>query len=99
MDVVGTPVRLATAAEIGERAVTMLRNDDGVLPLDPQSDSVLMVGAGSGWPERMGPMLIDRGFTVTEMYENGPSPSPEYRERAVAAASEQIGRASCRGRV
>ncbi|HLR27281.1 MAG TPA: glycoside hydrolase family 3 N-terminal domain-containing protein, partial [Ruania sp.] len=88
MDVVGTPEHLATAAEIGERAVTMLRNDDGVLPLDPQSDSVLMVGAGSGWPERMGPILIDRGFTVTEMYENGPSPSPEYRERAVAAASE-----------
>jgi len=88
MDTVGTDEHLATAAEIGERAVTMVRNEGGVLPLDPDSDSVLMVGAGSAWPERMGPMLTERGFEVTEDYEDGSSPSPGYQERAVAQAAD-----------
>ena len=88
MDTVGNDEHLATATEIGDRAVTMVRNDDDVLPLDADADSVLMVGAGSAWPERMGPILVERGFEVTEDYENGASPSAEYRERAVAAAAE-----------
>lgn len=88
MDTVGTDAHLATATEIGERAVTMVRNESDLLPLDPDSDSVLMVGAGSAWPERMGPMLIERGFEVTEDYENGSSPSQAYRERAVAEAGD-----------
>ncbi|GAB3811531.1 hypothetical protein GCM10028820_02920 [Tessaracoccus terricola] len=87
-DLVGNDDHLATAAEISDRAVTLLRNEGDVLPLDPDSDSILMVGAGSAWPERMGPMLIERGFQVTEDYENGSSPSEEYRNRAVAAADE-----------
>ena len=85
---VGSDEHLATAAEIGEQAVTMVRNEADVLPLDAESDSVLMVGAGSAWPERMGPMLIERGFEVTEDYEDGASPSEEYRERAVTAADD-----------
>ncbi|WP_147916336.1 glycoside hydrolase family 3 protein [Ruania zhangjianzhongii] len=88
MDTVGNDEHLATATEIGDRAVTMVRNEGDVLPLDAESDSVLMVGAGSAWPERMGPMLIERGFDVTEDYENGSSPSAAYRERAVAAAAD-----------
>lgn len=88
LDTVGNDEHLATADEIGERAVTMVRNDADVLPLDPGSDSVLMVGSGSAWPERMGPMLAERGFEVTEDYEDGASPSQEYRERAVAAAAD-----------
>ncbi|WP_164745344.1 glycoside hydrolase family 3 N-terminal domain-containing protein [Georgenia faecalis] len=88
MDVVGNDEHLAAADEIAERAVTLLRNDDDLLPLDPEEDSVLMVGAGSGWPELMGPMLAERGFTVTEDYEDGTSPSEEYRARAVAAAPD-----------
>nr|WP_255622466.1 glycoside hydrolase family 3 protein [Tessaracoccus sp. OS52] len=86
MDVVGNAEHLATAAEIADRAVTLLRNEDHVLPLDPETDSILMVGAGSAWPERMGPMLVDLGFEVTQDYENGGSPSAAYRARAVAAA-------------
>lgn len=88
MDTVGNEEHLATATEIGERAVTMVRNESDVLPLDPDSDSVLMVGAGSAWPERMGPMLSEQGFEVTEDYEDGASPTEEYRERAVAAATD-----------
>ncbi|MHA7172864.1 glycoside hydrolase family 3 protein [Arthrobacter monumenti] len=83
--VVGNPAHLATANTISDRAATLLRNEADTLPLAPSS-SVLMVGAGSGWPELMGPMLADQGFAVTEDYENGSSPSAEYRARAVAAA-------------
>ncbi|TDE92853.1 ScyD/ScyE family protein [Occultella glacieicola] len=86
-DVVGAPEHLATAATISERAATLLRNDARTLPLD-LDDTILMVGAGSGWPERVGPMLAEQGFEVTEDYENGSSPSAAYRARAVAAAAE-----------
>ena len=87
-DVVGNDEHLATAQEISERAVTLVRNEDDLLPLDPDADSILMVGAGSAWPERMGPMLAARGFEVTEDYENGGSPSEAYRTRAVEAAAD-----------
>ncbi len=83
--VVGTAGNLATANLISDHAVTLLRNQERVLPLASGS-SVLMVGAGSGRPEIAGPMLKEQGFTVTEDYENGSSPSAAYRARAVAAA-------------
>ncbi|MBT2588190.1 glycoside hydrolase family 3 protein [Arthrobacter sp. ISL-95] len=82
---VGSAEHLATAKLISERAVTLLRNEGRVLPLASGS-SVLMVGAGSAWPELAGPMLKEQGFTVTEDYEDGASPSAAYRSRAVAAA-------------
>ncbi|MET3368600.1 UNVERIFIED_CONTAM: beta-N-acetylhexosaminidase [Jeotgalibacillus campisalis] len=82
---VGSAANLATAKLISERAVTLLRNEGQVLPLASGS-SVLMVGAGSAWPELVGPMLQDQGFAVTEDYEDGASPSAAYRARAVAAA-------------
>ncbi len=85
--VVGNADHLATAELISDRAATLLRNEEDTLPLAP-GRSVLMVGAGSGWPELMGPMLADQGFAVTEDYENGSSPSAEYRTRAVAAAAD-----------
>jgi len=83
--VVGSAENLATAKLISDHAVTLVRNENGVLPLASGS-SVLMVGAGSAWPELAGPMLKDQGFTVTEDYEDGASPSAAYRARAVAAA-------------
>ncbi|MEE6273441.1 glycoside hydrolase family 3 N-terminal domain-containing protein [Georgenia sp. MJ206] len=86
--VVGKASHQVVANSISDRAVTLLRNRYDLLPLDPEADSVLMVGAGSAWPERMGPMLRERGFTVTEDYENGGSPSAAYRDRAVAAAAD-----------
>ncbi len=82
---VGTAGNLATANLISDRAVTLLRNQDRVLPLSA-GNSVLVVGSGSGWPELVGPKLKDQGFAVTEDYENGSSPSAGYRARAVAAS-------------
>ena len=88
---VGRAENLATAKLISDHAVTLLRNEGQVLPLKSGS-SVLMVGAGSAWPELAGPLLKDQGFTVTEDYEDGASPSAAYRARAVAAA----GNVECR---
>ncbi|MDR6438433.1 beta-N-acetylhexosaminidase [Paenarthrobacter nicotinovorans] len=82
---VGTAGNLATANQISDRAATLLRNEDRVLPLAPGS-SVLMVGAGSAKPETAAPLLKEQGFAVTEDYEAGASPSAAYRARAVAAA-------------
>ncbi|MGE9348989.1 glycoside hydrolase family 3 protein [Isoptericola variabilis] len=86
-DVMGSPEHLATAATIADRSMTLVRNEDRSLPLRPGEDSVLVVGAGAAWPERLAPRLADRGFDVTTELENGTSPSPAYRARAVAAAA------------
>jgi len=86
-DVVGSPAHLATAATIADRSMTLLRNEDRPLPLRAGEDSVLVVGAGAAWPERLAPMLAERGFDVTTELENGTSPSAAYRARAVAAAA------------
>ncbi|SKC71210.1 glycoside hydrolase family 3 protein [Krasilnikoviella flava] len=86
-DVVGSPAHLATAATIADRSMTLLRNEDRPLPLQPGEGSVLVVGAGAAWPERLAPMLAARGFDVTTELENGSSPSAAYRARAVAAAA------------
>ncbi|GAA1736108.1 glycoside hydrolase family 3 protein [Isoptericola hypogeus] len=86
-DIVGNDEHLEQAAKIADRSITLLRNEQRTLPLEADEDTVLMVGAGSAWPERLGPMLADRGFDVIEEYENGSSPSAAYRARAVAAAA------------
>ncbi|MFC4556033.1 glycoside hydrolase family 3 N-terminal domain-containing protein [Georgenia faecalis] len=85
MQTVGNAEHLATADEISERGVTLLRNEGDVLPLSAD-DHILMVGSGAAWPERMGPMLVEEGFGVTELYEDGTSPTAGYRNSAVAAA-------------
>ncbi|WP_152192670.1 glycoside hydrolase family 3 protein [Georgenia satyanarayanai] len=87
LDVVGSEEHRATARTISERAATLLR-DDLPLPLDPSGDRITVVGAGSAWPERLGPLLEEEGFTVAERLESGDSPSAGYRSAAVAAASD-----------
>jgi len=86
-DVVGNAGHLATAAKIADRGTTLLRNEGRALPL-AGDETVLVVGAGTGWPERVGPMLAERGIDVVADYENGGSPSAAYRARAVARASQ-----------
>ena len=87
LDVVGSDAHRATATEISARAATLLRNDGDLVPLDA-SGSVLVVGAGSAWPERLTPLLAAEGLAVEERLASGPAPSAEYRATAVAAAAE-----------
>src|SRR5699024_3517468 len=88
LDVVGSDAHLATAGEISARAATVLRNEDDLVPLDPEGTTVLVAGAGSDWPERLAPLLAAEGFTVTERLESGDSPSAGYRSTALAAAAQ-----------
>ncbi|WP_454084874.1 glycoside hydrolase family 3 protein [Georgenia sp. Marseille-Q6866] len=89
LEVVGSEEHRATATEISERALTVLRDEgDLSMPLDPTADHLLVVGAGSAWPERLSPLVEDEGFTVTELLESGDTPSPGYRSAAVAAAAD-----------
>ncbi|MBD8063074.1 glycoside hydrolase family 3 C-terminal domain-containing protein [Actinomycetaceae bacterium Sa1BUA1] len=89
LDVVGSEEHRATARTISERAATVLRDEEELaLPLDPGADRLLVVGAGSAWPERLTPLLEEEGFTVTERLESGDSPSAGYRSAAVAAAAQ-----------
>lgn len=88
LDVVGSAEHRAVATEISERAVTLLLNDGDLVPLDPAGATLLVVGAGSAWPERLTPLLAAQGFAVEEHLESGESPSAHYRSTAVAASSE-----------
>ncbi|WP_324650877.1 glycoside hydrolase family 3 protein [Georgenia sp. H159] len=88
LDVVGSADHRATATAISERAATMLRNEADVLPLDPATDRILVVGAGSAWPERLTPLLEAEGFAAAELLESGDSPGAGYRSAAAAAAAD-----------
>ena len=86
LDVVGSEEHRAVATAIAERAATLLRDEEALsLPLDT-TDRLLVVGAGSAWPERLTPLLAEEGYAVTERLEGGPSPSAGYRAAAEAAA-------------
>ncbi|MEE6288986.1 glycoside hydrolase family 3 N-terminal domain-containing protein [Georgenia sp. MJ173] len=88
LDVVGSDEHRATATTIAERATTLLRNEGGIVPLDPAGTSLLVAGAGSAWPERLTPLLREQGFTVEERLESGDSPTAGYRSAVAAAAGE-----------
>ncbi|HLT83912.1 MAG TPA: glycoside hydrolase family 3 N-terminal domain-containing protein [Phototrophicaceae bacterium] len=90
LEVVGNDEHRATATAISEHAATLLRDEEALsLPLTPGTDRVVVVGAGSAWPERLGPLLEAEGLGVTQRLESGPAPSAGYRASAVAAAAEE----------
>lgn len=86
LEVVGSDAHATVARTVAERAVTLLRNDGDAVPLDPATDRLLVVGAGTAWPERLTPLLAAEGFAVSERLESGGHPSAGYRAAAVAAA-------------
>jgi beta-N-acetylhexosaminidase len=85
--VVGTPQHLATADRISDRAVTLLKNDAGLLPLAPGSGKpTLVTGFGVATTATVGRELAARGL-VTEVLPTGSNPSDTTITQAVAAAN------------
>jgi beta-N-acetylhexosaminidase len=95
--VVGTGAHLATADRIADRTTTLLRNDDGLLPLSRRREHrVLVVGAdadapsGTGGPPTavLATALRGLGFAATAL-ATGTAPSRELIDRAVAALADR----------
>jgi len=84
---VGTPQHLAIADEITNETVTLVKNDDGVLPLQPgTSQDVLVTGWGVSTTQTLGAAIAERGAT-TEVLETGNNPTAAQRQTAATKAA------------
>ena len=83
---VGTPEHLATADEITNKTVTLVKNDVDVLPLQANSSQdVLVTGWGVSTTKTLADSIAKRGAT-TEVYETGVNPNEAQRQAAVTKA-------------
>ncbi|HEY8372190.1 MAG TPA: glycoside hydrolase family 3 protein [Pseudonocardiaceae bacterium] len=87
-DLVGAPEHLATAQEISDRTVTLVRNEGELLPLTREPRNVLVTGWSA--PETPAPQYVAeeleaRGATVT-VHPTGLAPSQQLIDEAVARA-------------
>ncbi|MEU8227911.1 glycoside hydrolase family 3 N-terminal domain-containing protein [Kribbella sp. NPDC048915] len=80
--VVGTPANYAEAQRIADRSTTLLRNDDGLLPLSPAPRSIVVAGYS---PATLAAALQKRGAT-TVVKDTGTQPSDAKITDALAAA-------------
>jgi beta-N-acetylhexosaminidase len=85
-DVVGIPAHLSRANEITDRTTTLVRNDDGVLPIAVAGTAILVTGYGVTSTSVLADALTERGGVVTRV-ETGTAPSSAAIAAAVAAAS------------
>jgi beta-N-acetylhexosaminidase len=84
---VGTAKNLAAADEITNKTITLVKNDDEVLPLQESStQDVLVTGWGVTTTQTLADSIAERGAT-TEVYETGTDPTEAQRQTAVAKAS------------
>ena len=85
-DVVGTPEHLAVAEHVGRASVTLLRNDDGVLPLKANTgQSALVTGRGPTTLNTLDAMLRVRGV-APQVLDTGTTPDQAAIDTAVATA-------------
>jgi beta-N-acetylhexosaminidase len=80
---VGTPAHLATMADAAKRSITLLRNDNRVLPLAP-GKHVLVTGWGVSTTQNLANALAAGGLVTQRLWTG--SPAPDVIAQAVAAA-------------
>lgn len=82
--IVGAPEHLEVADEVTERTITLVR-DDGLLPVDVSSKSVLVTGWGASTTQMVADALTRAGASV-QRFETGTAPTAATRASVVAAA-------------
>ena len=85
---VGTPEHLATAAAVTNRTTTLVRNDDGVLPMAVSGKKVLVTGYGVTTTQILADGLRAKGATTT-VHQTGTAPTDAQVAAAVAKAAGQ----------
>ena len=84
--VVGTPANYHAADAITDRTVTVVKNDEDRLPLEPDAyDDVFVTGWGVTTTSSLASHISERGPT-TSVYETGADPSAAQRQAAVTQA-------------
>ena len=85
--VVGSPANLAAAQEITDRTTTVVRNDDGVLPLRSRPTSALVTGWGDTTTAALAERLTARGAATARLV-TGSAPTEAQIAAAEQAASQ-----------
>ncbi|MDY0406402.1 glycoside hydrolase family 3 protein [Virgibacillus sp. 179-BFC.A HS] len=84
IDSIGSEGHLQTAAAIADKSVTLVKNNENVLPLD-DSKNLLVTGPSAAKPELLAEFLSDKKMHV-DAFATGTSPTKEEIEHAVAKA-------------
>ncbi len=85
---VGTPTQLNTMAGVAQRAITLVKNDNDVLPLaDNSGKHVLVTGWGFSSTQTLANEIAAHGVITQRVYTGG-APSPAVIAAAVAAAQQ-----------
>ncbi|GGB59199.1 beta-N-acetylhexosaminidase [Lentibacillus populi] len=88
---IGTDEHLQTADEIAEKSITLVKNEDAILPLQPQSGDILITGPSAAQPNLLSDLLNEKGI-MTSSFATGTSPTQEQIDEAVekAQAADKI---------
>lgn len=84
--IIGNKKHLETADLIAERSITLLKNENGVLPLT-KGKNVLVTGPADGEPERLASLLKEKRI-FADAYRTDTTPSQEQIEEALKKAKE-----------
>jgi beta-N-acetylhexosaminidase len=82
---VGTPASLATAQQIVDKSVTLVKNNANTVPLSKEPRKVLVTGWGVATTASLGASLTKRGATTT-VAQTGAAPTDAAIADAVAKA-------------
>lgn len=86
-EVVAAPEHQAHAQAVADRTVTLVRNDDGILPLDPGGiESVLVTGWGQAGTATLRDAIAAEGVAAEALWTG--EPDAERIDEAVRAAAD-----------
>lgn len=83
---IGTESHLQTADEIANKSITLVKNDNELLPLQ-QSEHVLVTGPTAAKPEMLANLLNEKGIEANN-FATGTSPTKQEIENAVEKAEK-----------
>lgn len=85
MDVVGKQEHLDRAQQVTDTSPTVLKNEDGQLPMSAEGTDVVVTGYGATTKQTFAADIAARGANV-EIAATGTNPTPSQIDSAVAAA-------------
>ncbi|TFJ92467.1 glycoside hydrolase family 3 protein [Lentibacillus salicampi] len=86
IDNIGTDDHLQTADEIADRSITLVKNENDVLPLNG-NDDVFITGPSAAKPDLLSDQLTEKGIEANS-FATGTSPTDGEIEEAVANAED-----------
>lgn len=87
IEMIGTDEHLQIANDIAEKSITLVKNEDNLLPLQDESENVVIIGPGQAKPGLLSEHLNDKGFD-TNAFATGTSPTEAEIGEAVEKAED-----------